>query len=29
MLLTPYLDYRQYSNALIALTRSHLRNVSA
>ncbi|WP_133181399.1 DUF6942 family protein [Shewanella decolorationis] len=29
VLLTPYLDYRQYSNALIALTRSHLQNVSA
>lgn len=25
VLLTPYLDYRQYSNALIALTRSHLQ----
>lgn len=29
VLLTPYLDYRQYSNALIALTRSHIQNVSA
>jgi len=29
VLLTPYLDYRQYSNALIALTRSHIKNVSA
>uniref|UniRef100_Q0HUA1 Uncharacterized protein n=1 Tax=Shewanella sp. (strain MR-7) TaxID=60481 RepID=Q0HUA1_SHESR len=25
VLLTPYLDYRQYSNALIALTRHHLQ----
>ncbi|MEL4281577.1 MULTISPECIES: DUF6942 family protein [Shewanella] len=25
VLLTPYLDYRQYSNALIALTRNHLQ----
>ncbi len=25
VLLTPYLDYRQYSNALIALTRKHLQ----
>lgn len=25
VLLTPYLDYRQYSNALIALTRCHLQ----
>ncbi|MDH0449029.1 hypothetical protein [Shewanella sp. GD04112] len=25
VLLTPYLDYRQYSNALIALTRHHLK----
>ncbi|PIW59161.1 hypothetical protein [Shewanella sp. CG12_big_fil_rev_8_21_14_0_65_47_15] len=25
VLLTPYLDYRQYSNALITLTRAHLQ----
>ncbi|MEL4428848.1 DUF6942 family protein [Shewanella mangrovisoli] len=25
VLLTPYLDYRQYSNTLIALTRNHLQ----
>lgn len=26
VLLTPYLDYRQYSNALITLTRAHIQD---